>query len=138
YKMQEFFEAWASSGFLPSLMHGLNDFSLSFSVVMITLEVVVGMALILGWRPKITTRILLLLILFFTFLTAYVLFSGKIRSCGCFGDCIPITPIQTFTKDIILLIFSIILVLKHKSITQLLQSGRNGLMLCLGLIVTLL
>src|SRR5690606_12317124 len=37
-----------------------------------------------------------------------------------------------------LLIFSIILVLKHKSITQLLQSGRNGLMLCLGLIVTLL
>ena len=138
YKMQEFFEAWASSGFMPALMHGLTGYSLSFSVVMITLEVVVGMALILGWRPKITTRILLLLILFFTFLTAYVLFSGKIRSCGCFGDCIPITPIQTFTKDIILLIFSIILVWKHASISQLLKEGKNGFALGLGLIATLL
>jgi hypothetical protein len=50
--------------------------------------------------------------LFFTFLTSYVLFSGKIRACGCFGDCIPLTPIQTFTKDIILLILVLLILVK--------------------------
>jgi uncharacterized membrane protein YphA (DoxX/SURF4 family) len=104
YKMQEFFEAWASSGFLPKLMHGLNNYALSFSVVMIVLEVILGVALLVGYKKNITTWLLLLLISFFTFLTSYVLLSGKIRACGCFGDCIPLTPTQTFTKDIILLL----------------------------------
>ena len=114
YKMQEFFEAWAHDGFLPGLMDGLNDYALVFSIIMITLEVAVGLAIIIGWKKRISTWLLFLLILFFTFLTSYVLFSGKIRACGCFGDCIPLTPIQTFTKDIILLIFSLFLLFNLK------------------------
>ena len=108
YKMQEFFEAWASGGFLKGLMNVLDNYSLPFAIIMITLEVAVGIALLLGWNKKITTWALLLLMLFFTFLTSYVLFSGKIRACGCFGDCIPLTPIQTFSKDILLLFFFIV------------------------------
>ncbi len=117
YKMQEFFEAWANDGFLVNLMNGLDSYALSFSIFMITLEVVVGAALLLGWQKKITTWVLLLLILFFTFLTSYVLFTGKIRACGCFGDCIPLTPIQTFSKDIILLILAVFLLIWQKYIT---------------------
>lgn len=116
YKMQEFFEAFAQSGWLPSLMNKLYDHSLTFSVIMITLEIIVGVGLLLGWQKKFVTWILLLLMILFTFLTSYVLFSGKIRACGCFGDCIPITPIQTFTKDIILSIFAIFLLLNLKYI----------------------
>src|SRR4051812_46231784 len=92
YKMQEFFEAWQSSGYLPSLMNVLHGWSLWFSLIMITLEVAAGVALLIGYKPKLTSWILLLLMLFFTFLTSYVLFSGKIAACGCFGDCIPLTP----------------------------------------------
>ncbi len=117
YKMEEFFEAWANAGFMKSVMESLGHFSLSFSIIMITLEVVVGVALLIGWQRKLTTFILLLLMLFFTFLTSYVLFSGKIRACGCFGDCIPLTPIQTFTKDIILLVLALLLLIKNKYIT---------------------
>ncbi len=94
YKMQEFFEAWGWTF--------LNDFSLVMSVLMIAFEIIAGVAVLLGWRMKLFSWLLLLLILFFTFLTSYVVFSGKIRTCGCFGDCIPLTPYQTFTKDIIL------------------------------------
>jgi uncharacterized membrane protein YphA (DoxX/SURF4 family) len=119
YKMGEFFEAWAHDGILPGLMNSLHDYALSFSIIMITLEVVVGVALLIGWQKKLTTWILLLLILFFTFLTSYVLFSGKIRACGCFGDCIPLTPIQTFSKDIILLLLSIFLLVQRKYILPL-------------------
>lgn len=116
YKMQEFFEAWSNDGFLPGLMELCNNHALLLSIGMITLEVFVGLALLLGWKKKIVLWILLALIIFFTFLTSYVLFSGKIRACGCFGDCIPLTPVQTFSKDIILLLFSILLLFNKKYI----------------------
>jgi uncharacterized membrane protein YphA (DoxX/SURF4 family) len=119
YKMQEFFEVWARDGFMPKLMNSFNEHALTFSVIIITLEVLLGVALLLGWQKKITTWLLLLLTLFFTFLTAFVLFTGKIKACGCFGDCIPLTPVQTFTKDIILLILVSILLFRNQYIKPL-------------------
>jgi uncharacterized membrane protein YphA (DoxX/SURF4 family) len=115
YKMQEFFEVWASDGFMKGLMNTLSEHALPFSIFMITLEIFLGVALLIGWQKKTTAILLLLLTSFFTFLTAFVLFTGKIRACGCFGDCIPLTPTQTFTKDLILLglIFLILFGLKY-------------------------
>lgn len=95
YKMQEFFEVWG--------LHGFNNYTLFLSVVMITLEIIAGVAVLLGWKMNFFSWLLLILILFFTFLTAYALFSGKIRECGCFGDCIPLQAHHSFIKDLILL-----------------------------------
>jgi hypothetical protein len=76
--------------------------------------------------------------LFFTFLTSYVLFSGKIRSCGCFGDCIPLTPIQTFTKDIILDLLILFLIWKQRSIEPLLKGYLPLAMVILSVMATVL
>ncbi len=138
YKMQEFFEAWAHSGFLPGLMNSLGNYALAFSIIMITLEVVVGIALLLGWQKKLTTWILLLLIIFFTFLTSYVLFSGKIRACGCFGDCIPITPVQTFTKDIILLVLALLLFFKRNYINPVFKASTTTIIMLVATVGSLL
>jgi uncharacterized membrane protein YphA (DoxX/SURF4 family) len=137
YKMQEFFEAWADSGFLKNLMGSLNQHALAFSIMMITLEVVVGVALLLGWQKKFIAWVLVLLMLFFTFLTSYVLFSGKIRACGCFGDCIPLTPLQTFTKDIILLLLSVLILVNLKYITPLVKPLANTLLVVIAIAGTL-
>ncbi len=96
YKMQEFFEVWN--------LHSLNAYTLSFSVIMIAFEIIAGVAVLIGWRMNLFSWLLLLLIIFFTFLTGYALFSGKIRECGCFGDCIPLQANQSFIKDLILLV----------------------------------
>ena len=136
YKMQEFFEVWAADHYFPALMNGLHDHSYLFSVLMITLEVALGVALLLGWKKKWTMWLLLLLIIFFTFLTSYVLFSGKIRTCGCFGDCIPLTPIQTFSKDVILLILSLFLLFNIKYIEPVSKSFVPGLMVLIAIIGT--
>jgi uncharacterized membrane protein YphA (DoxX/SURF4 family) len=96
YKMQEFFEVWG--------MHWMNDYTLALSVIMIAFEIVAGVAVLVGWQMRLFSWLLLLLILFFTFLTGYALFSGKIRECGCFGNCIPLTADQSFMKDLILLV----------------------------------
>ncbi|MDB5201125.1 MAG: hypothetical protein JWQ27_534 [Ferruginibacter sp.] len=137
YKMQEFFEAWGSIGSLKGMMQWLDQYALAFSVIMITLEVVVGVALLLGWQKRISTLMLFLLMLFFTFLTSYVLFSGKIRACGCFGDCIPLTPVQTFTKDIILLVLSLLLLLNTRYIHPVAKPWINSGYVLLSMLLTL-
>lgn len=134
YKMQEFFEAWANAGIMPGVMNLLNGQALIFSVLMITLEVVLGVALLLGWKKNIVSWLLLLLMLFFTFLTSYVLFSGKIRACGCFGDCIPLTPIQTFTKDIVLLVLVLLILFGRKYINPLFSNRINGSLFLISLL----
>jgi uncharacterized membrane protein YphA (DoxX/SURF4 family) len=101
YKMDEFFEVWG--------MVWAMKYSLALSVIMIAFEIIAGVALLLGYAFRIFSFLLLLLITFFTFLTAYVLFSGKIKECGCFGDCIKITNEETFYKDVALLIMILIL-----------------------------
>mgnify|MGYP000949225750 CR=1 FL=1 len=136
YKMQEFFEVWAREGYLPSFMNMLYDFSFGLSVIMITLEVALGVALLVGWRKKLTAVLLFLLILFFTFLTSYVLFSGKIATCGCFGDCIPLTPVQTFTKDIALLMLIIFILWKQKYIQPLFDNMLPLILVVLALVGT--
>ena len=134
YKMQEFFEVWAADGYFKSLMYWLNNYATAFSIFMITLEVVLGVALLIGWQKKLTTWLLFLLTLFFTFLTTFVLFSGKIRACGCFGDCIPLTPIQTFTKDIILTALIIAILIGQKYIQPLFKKMIGGTIILLALI----
>ena len=94
YKMQEFFEVWN--------FHWLDHFTLAFSILMIVFEIVAGVAILLGWRMKLFSWLILLLIIFFTFLTGYAYLSGKVRECGCFGDCIPLTAGESFVKDLLL------------------------------------
>jgi len=137
YKMQEFFEVWASEGIMKGMMGWLNEHALMFSVFMITLEVVLGIALLTGWKTKLVSWLLLLLTLFFTFLTGYVLFSGKIRACGCFGDCIPLTPIQTFTKDIVLLVLVLLILFGRRYIKPLFSNGVNTIVVLVSLFAVL-
>ena len=88
YKMQEFFELWG--------MHALNDYTLAFSVAMIAFEIIAGVAVLVGWKMNLFSWLLLLLIIFFTFLTGYAVITGKPKECGCFGDCIPLSAIPIF------------------------------------------
>lgn len=113
YKMQEFFEVWG--------LHGFDDYTLALSMIMNVFEVVAGVAVIIGWRMRLFSWLLLLLIIFFTFLTGYALFSGKIKTCGCFGDCLPLTPAQSFAKDIFLLVLILVLFAYSKKIKSALQ-----------------
>ena len=95
YKMQEFFDVWN--------FHLLDHLTLTFSMIMIVFEIVAGVAVLVGWRMRLFSWLLLLLMIFFTFLTGYAFLSGKVRECGCFGDCIPLTAGESFVKDLVLL-----------------------------------
>ncbi|MEO6611219.1 MAG: BT_3928 family protein [Chitinophagaceae bacterium] len=111
YKMQEFFDLWGMTRF--------NSWTLLMSVLMNAFEIIAGFALLLGWRIRLFSWLLLLLIIFFTFLTGYAFLSGKFRSCGCFGDCLPITPKTSFIKDLALLLLICFLFWKRHFIERI-------------------
>ncbi|MCA4900505.1 MAG: BT_3928 family protein [Bacteroidota bacterium] len=102
-KMEEYFEVFTQD--FSSLFHYFIPWSLEIGVAMIVLELALGVAILIYWRMNLTTWTLLLLMVFFTFLTGYSAILEKVTDCGCFGDAIKLTPWESFVKDLILMVF---------------------------------
>ncbi len=135
YKMQEFFEVWAQNPGLTNSMAWLHNYALPFSIIMITLEIIVGVGILLGIWKRFFSLLLLLLIIFFSFLTGYAVLSGKIATCGCFGDCIPLTAIQSFIKDLILLVLILIIFFGRRYILPVLTPAVNVSILLVSIFI---
>ena len=147
YKMEQYFaefestfqETWMS--FLAPLFPWLSNLSVSFSVVMIIFEIVLGLMLIMGTRRGFTSWAFFLLVAFFTFLTGFTYLTGyvpegvnffsfgswgdylesnmKVTDCGCFGDFIKLKPYTSFLKDVALLVPALIFLFRSKDMHQL-------------------
>lgn len=104
-KMHEYFEVFAAD--FGSFFNVFIPWSLEISMAMIILELMLGVAVLLWFRMDITTKVLLGLLTFFTFLTFYSAYFNKVTDCGCFGDAIKLTPWESFSKDVILMVFTL-------------------------------
>ncbi|NTD96860.1 DoxX family protein [Agrobacterium tumefaciens] len=128
YKLQEYFEVFH--------MNFLSPAATGIAIMLCTLEIVLGALLIFGFWSKRVAWGLLLLIIFFTLLTFISAAFKVVTSCGCFGDAIPLTPWQSFSKDLILLVLIIIIFINKDLIAPLFKkasSQRN-----IAILVTLL
>ncbi|MBL7883592.1 MAG: DoxX family membrane protein, partial [Bacteroidia bacterium] len=114
YKLVEYFEVFET--------HFLVPLALPLAVFICIFEIILGFSLLIGSRVKLTLWLSLLMILFFTFLTFYSAYYNKVTSCGCFGDAIPLTPWQSFYKDVSLLVLIIILFIGKKYLTPIVGS----------------
>ena len=97
----------------------LLPYVLPLAIFIVVVEVLLGVFLLIGLKKEFTIYSLLAMIVFFTFLTWYSAYFNKVTDCGCFGDAIKLTPWESFTKDIILLVFIIILMMGLKYIKPL-------------------
>lgn len=113
YKLTEYFSETVFN--LPFL----EPITLGLALFLVILEVVLGVMLLIGYKTKFTVWSLLILIVFFTFLTFYSAYFDVVKDCGCFGDALKLTPWQSFTKDVILLFFILILFFNKKLIKPL-------------------
>ncbi len=114
FKLEEYFGVFNLNFLMP--------LALSLALFLLFLEVVLGVMLLIGYAPKITVSSLLAIIVFFTFLTFYSAYYNKVTDCGCFGDAIPLTPWQSFYKDLVLLALILILFFGQKSIKPLFEN----------------
>ncbi|MBC7554782.1 MAG: DoxX family protein, partial [Taibaiella sp.] len=101
YKMNEIFELWG--------MSSMVNYSELFSVLIIAFEVVAGVAMLVGNAFALWITLMVLLNFFFTFLTWFAWSSGKVKECGCFGDCFKISNSATFYKDVALTAIAVFL-----------------------------
>jgi hypothetical protein len=123
YKLEEYFEVFHITW--------LNGFALSMAIVLCALEMILGFALLVGARAVKVVWGLLLLIIFFGFLTFYSAYFKVVQTCGCFGDAIPLTPWQSFIKDMALLLLVLVLFVNRKSIRSV-ANAKTGDKLLIG------
>lgn len=117
YKLAEYFTVFGIDFLIPLALF------LSFGITIF--EIFLGCLLISGKKIKFTSWSLLIMILFFTFLTFYSAYFNKVTDCGCFGDAIKLTPWESFTKDIILLFLIVIIFFNQILITPLADFSRK-------------
>lgn len=114
FKLQEYFSAQVLN------LEFLVPFALLIAIFLVIFELVLGIMLIIGYLPRFTLWSLLIMIVFFTFLTFYSAYFDKVKDCGCFGDALPLTPWQSFYKDAVLLGLILLLFFNRKLITPIL------------------
>jgi uncharacterized membrane protein YphA (DoxX/SURF4 family) len=102
-KLEEYFEVFSSD--FGSFFEFFIPFALPIAMFLIVLEIALGVAVLINYKMKTAMAVMLTLMVFFTFLTFYSAYFDKVTDCGCFGDAIPLTPWQSFYKDIILMVF---------------------------------
>lgn len=132
FKLEEYFS--------PSVFNlpFLAEIALPLAVIIVLIELVLGFALLIGYRVKTTLALLIALCVFFAFLTFYSAYFQVVTDCGCFGDALKLTPWQSFWKDIVLLVLLIVLYLAYRNKETTKENSRNKLLVLSGVVLVTL
>lgn len=133
-KFEEYFEVFAQDvPLLHDFFMALVPFTLAMSVLFCAAEIILGVALLASYKPKLTTWLLFFLIAFFTFLTFYSAYFNRVTDCGCFGDAIKLKPWTSFGKDVVLTIL-ILFIIGHRN---RIKPRKTGWLVALTTLLTL-
>lgn len=138
YKLQEYFEVFSTkmqfrvdthASFLPDwflnfaiwIMEILHSVSLPLAMILVVFEVALGVCILTGTKMRFVASASLVLILFFTFLTFVSWKFEIVKTCGCFGTVLELTPLESFIKDVFLLLFIVVLFIYRRSINSLFE-----------------
>ncbi|MFV8335887.1 BT_3928 family protein [Flavobacterium sp. RSP29] len=130
YKLAEYFSepVFNMPFFVP--------FALGIALFLVILEVVLGIMLLIGYKTKFIIWSLLILIVLFTFLTFYSAYFNVVKDCGCFGDALKLAPWQSFTKDIVLLFFILILFFNQKLVKPLFSNNVQNIFIYASIVLS--
>ena len=141
YKLEEYFEPGALN--LP----GLTEWALPLAVFICVGEILLGVAMVIGALPRLTATLTGVIMAFFTWLTWYTAncdpFGTKmitdslgaliqidnqcVLACGCFGNAIPLTPYESFIKDVVLSVLTAPILLGAYTNRIVLNDRRTGM-----------
>ena len=121
YKNQDYFDALG--------LTFLDFLAIPSSFFLIAFEFVLGVCLLLGIYRRFSTILVLLFMLFMTPFTLYLAIANPVSDCGCFGEALVITNWQTFSKNIVLLLASLIVFLGYKRMSPFFSRKSESLVL---------
>lgn len=101
YRLEDYFYAWGTDWMLPA--------ALALSILLSIMEFVMGVVVLFNLKPKVNAWLLLGIMTFFTGLTFYDALYNPVPDCGCFGDAITLTNWQTFYKNVVMMVPTLLL-----------------------------
>lgn len=106
YKIQEYMTAWSIGSLSFEWALPLAPY---LSVALVTIEFLIGALLITNSLRVINAWLLLLMMTFFLVTTLIDAITNKVTDCGCFGDFIKLTNWQTFWKNVVLMVPTLVI-----------------------------
>lgn len=117
YRFEDYFIVWGT--------HWMMPYALTLSILLCTMEFVLGVVILLNLKPRIGSWLLLGVMTFFTLLTLNDAIFNPVPDCGCFGDAIKLTNWETFYKNIVLMIFTLIIFAWRKKTRETLDNLKS-------------
>ena len=131
YKIADYMTAWSIGNLTFEWALPMADF---LSMTLITLEFVVGVALVLNCFKRITAWVVAAMMLFFTIGTFIDATTNLVADCGCFGDAIKLTNWQTFWKNIVLDVF-VVWILLSSNLNRKRRTERDTLIVLFSIAI---
>ncbi len=107
YKFIDYFEAFHLSF--------LEPIAFPLAILLGGAELVIGFCLFTRLRMQLASWLVLIFMAIFTPITLVLAINNPVTDCGCFGDAIILTNWQTFWKNIILLVFTLVVFLQRNN-----------------------
>jgi uncharacterized membrane protein YphA (DoxX/SURF4 family) len=101
-KFEEYFDVFGTNFMIP--------FSMAFSILMCGAEMLIGIMLLQNLKIKWAIWLAVALMAVYTPLTLWLAITNKVTDCGCFGDALVLTNMQTFLKNLAIDLILLILV----------------------------
>ena len=129
YKIQDYLAAIPPSLSLPDMLTLLMSVSLSM------VEFTLGAFMLTAISRRLTARLTLLFMVVMTAVTVWIYIADPVKDCGCFGDALTLTNLETLLKNIVLLALAALVAWRPTHIGRL-MSRSNQMLLGQMLMVT--
>lgn len=102
YKLQDYISAVGMGGIVPDIV------TLLASVALSALEFSLGVFILFAIRRHLVSKILVAFMAVMTLITVWIALFNPVKDCGCFGEALRLTNVQTLLKNIVLLAASVV------------------------------
>lgn len=102
YKLQDYISAVGMGGIVPDIV------TLLASVALSALEFSLGVFVLFAIRRHLVSKILVAFMAVMTLITVWIALFNPVKDCGCFGEALRLTNVQTLLKNIVLLAASVV------------------------------
>ena len=131
YKIQDYFDAFGWAGVFPDYIPFLA------SVLLGMLEFCLGVYLFFGIRRIIAPRAVVAVMAVMTPLTFWLALDNPVSDCGCFGDAVVLSNWETFGKNVVLMVMSLVVLKWRKRIFPLATTRFDWLIALYGFLYIL-
>lgn len=119
----------------------LTDLAFYFAILLNIAELMIGIGLFLKLRMNLTAWTLMIFMSFFTLLTLILAIFNPVSDCGCFGDALVLTNWETFYKNVIIIVLSVVVFVNRKNFKTMFPNDIQwiwvGLSFLIGLYITI-